>query len=292
MKETAELMKAIATLLWPIFAFVALYIFKPQIAVLLGRLKKGKIFGQDFELTDSLNKLTKSTVELEKETAALPILETTHEEFETYNVVKEILSETAHSPKTALILLASYLERDARQLLASMGHLKGQQNIPLSKAIEVLDKQVCGLPGHVPSSLKFFSEARNKLIHGGEASPEDILRAIDSGITILRALRAIPKEVNVVYHPGVDIFIDPLCKTLITNAKGIILETESPGGITKSFRIFPTTRAHFQKGKRVAWEWSFELTWGPTWYKDPNTHEIKKAWDSSTEFIGRHLDEV
>ena len=94
------------------------------------------------------------------------------------------------------------------------------------------------------------------------------------------------------YHPGVDIFIDPLCKTLITNAKGIILETESPGGITKSFRIFPTTRAHFQKGKRVAWEWSFELTWGPTWYKDPNTHEIKKAWDSSTEFIGRHLDEV
>lgn len=154
-----------------------------------------------------------------------------------------------------------------------------------------LDKYFGGLPVHIPSSLKFFWEARNKLIHGGDASQEDILRAIDSGIMILKALKAFPTEVNVVYHPGVKLFYDPLCINAVPNAKGVILETESPGGATKRFRIFPT-RSHFQKGKRVAWEWDYELTWGPAWYKDPDTDEIKQAWISSAEFVGRHLNEV
>lgn len=289
MKETTELIKAIASLLWPVFAFVALFTFKPQISALLGRLKKGTFFGQEIELLD---KLEKSAVAVDNEVAALPVSNTPQEQSETNDDVKEILLEAARSPKAALILLASNLEREARQLLASVGHLKGRRYVPLSKSIEVLDKQFGGLPRHIPSSLNFFWEARNKLIHGGEASPEDILRAIDSGITILKALKSFSREVNVVYHPGVEVFPDPLCKTPIANVKGIILETESPGGTMKSFRIFPTTRTHFQKGKRVAWEWSSELTWGPAWYKDPDTHEIKKAWDSAAEFIGQHLDEV
>ncbi len=43
-------------------------------------------------------------------------------------------------------------------------------------------------------------------VHGHTASDDDILRAIDSGVTILRALQAIPHEVNIVYHPGVAIY--------------------------------------------------------------------------------------
>lgn len=292
MKEYAELIGAIAALLWPIFAFVALFTFKKQIGGLLGRLKKGKVLGQEIELSDSLEKLDESAIAVAKEVAALPVIEPHQEQPEPNYEAKEILREATRSPKVALIMLASDLEREARQLLASVGHLEGRQYVPLSKAIEVLDKQLGGLPGHIPSSLTFFWEARNKLIHGGEASAEDILRAIDSGITILKALKAFPREVNIVYHPRVDIFHDPQCKNLIPNAKGIILETESPGGTKKWFRIFPTTKSHFQKGKRVAWEWSFENTWGPAWFKDPDTNEIKVAWSSSAEFVGRHLDEV
>lgn len=292
MKEYAELVGAIAALLWPVFAFVVLFMFRKQIIGLLERLKKGKIFGQEIELSESLQNLHMSADAVAAEVPASSVIEVPQEQLEANDEVKEILREAARAPKAALILLASDLEREARQLLASMGHLEGRQYVPLSKAIEVLDKKFGGLPGHIPSSLKFFWEARNKLIHGGNASSEDILRAIDSGITILKALKAFPREINIVYHPGVKIFHDPLCRNPIANVKGVILETESPGGATKTFRIFPTTRFYFQKGKRVAWEWSFEQTWGPAWYKDPDSDEIKAAWSSSAEFVGRHLDEV
>lgn len=283
MKDLAEFIRAITPLSWPIFAFIALFMFKKPISDLLGRLNKVKVSKEDVELT--LGKLNESAKEVEKEA---PL----QEKLEPIDDIKEVIGEAAQSPKAALILLSAYLERETRQLLASLGHLKSNQNLPLSKAIEVLQKQSGGLPGHIPSSLKFFEEARNKLIHGGESSQEDILRAIDSGITILKALKAVPKEINVVYHPGVNVFQDQQCKIPIPNVKGVILETESPGGISKSYRIFPTTRSYFLKGKRVSWEWSFESTWGPAWYKDPDTQEIKPAWTSSAEFVGRPLDDV
>jgi hypothetical protein len=116
--------------------------------------------------------------------------------------------------------------------------------------------------------------------------------AAKTGMTILRALNVLPNEVNVVYHPGVEIFSDAAATKPIPDAKGVILETTSPGGVMKTFRIFPTTRTHFQKGKQVAWEWSMQKGWPAAWYRDPDTGTITQAWVSSAEFIGRHLDDI
>ena len=57
------------------------------------------------------------------------------------------------------------------------------------------------------------------------------------------------------------------------------------------FRIFPTTKKHFKVGERVAWEWSFDESWGQSWYKAEDG-KCKKAWLSSAEFVGRHLQDV
>lgn len=89
-----------------------------------------------------------------------------------------------------------------------------------------------------------------------------------------------------------DLFSDPECKVLIKDSKGIILETMSPGGTAKSYRIFPTTRDHFIKGKQVAWEWNMGRTWNAAWYINPETNLPEKAWEGSAEFIGRHIEEV
>ncbi|MBM4125426.1 MAG: hypothetical protein FJ246_10845, partial [Nitrospira sp.] len=161
MKEYADLISAIAALLWPVFAFTALFVFKAQIANLIGRLRRGKLLGQEIELSESLVKLEKSAVAVAKEVAALPTPSqpVPPEEPKDDDQIKVILHEAARSPKTALILLASEIEREARQLLASVGHLKGQRYVPLSQAMDVLGKQFCGLPAHIPSSLKFFWDA-------------------------------------------------------------------------------------------------------------------------------------
>lgn len=50
MKDLSVLLGAIASVLWPVFAFVSLSIFYKEIRSLLGRVQKGKFLGQEIEL--------------------------------------------------------------------------------------------------------------------------------------------------------------------------------------------------------------------------------------------------
>ncbi|PKO41428.1 MAG: hypothetical protein CVU30_14130 [Betaproteobacteria bacterium HGW-Betaproteobacteria-3] len=296
MSEFATLLQAIAALLWPIFAFTTLLIFRKQIVELLKRLKRGKLLGQEIELNESLEALNKSAESVEQEVAALPApvtsqttaIEQAPQEEDT---VRLVLSEAAKSPKAALILLASELEKLALQILASTGHLQGRRFMPIRRSIEELQRTL-GLPAHVQSSLNLFWNARNRLVHGGEGTDEDILRAVDSGITILKSLQALPRETNIVYEPSVPVYVDSGLTVELLGARGIILETTAPGGATKSLRIFPTTRTHFQKGKQVAWEWNMQQVFPQAWYRHPVTQIPEEAWSSAAEFVGRHLDEL
>ena len=243
--------------------------------------------------------MQKTATEASEEVASLPkvenekALEADEKEHPSYDdtPIKNIIKEASRSPKTALFLLASEVEKEARQTLASIGKLKTSRNLTLTQIIDELDSHY-GLPKHVSSSLRLFWDTRNKIIHGGASEDRNILSAIDSGVTILKTLQALPRETNVVHHEGVTIYSDSNCKNVIPNAKGIILKTSSSSGAHVFYRIFPSTRTHFKKGIRVAWEWSFENVWKNAWYKDPDTNEIKSAWSSSAEFIGRNLDDI
>jgi hypothetical protein len=293
MIQIADLVRAVAALLWPLFAFYALYRFGPDIKSLAARLKKGKLFGQEIELGESLDRLDRTAAAGASEVAAVPQLGSgsTADGPDEAEIVQRVLAAATQSPKAALLLLASEIEKQVRQLLASTGLHRGRKNIPLHQAFAELDKWG-SLPRHVAASVKLFWDVRNRLVHGQTASDDDTLRVIDSGVTILRALQAIPHEVNIVYHPGVAIYADAECRNLIEGARGVILETVSPGGVTKTKRIFPTTLTHFKKGVRVAWEWSEGRRFAQAWYRDPDTGQIQAAWRGSMEFIGRALEEV
>jgi len=101
-----------------------------------------------------------------------------------------------------------------------------------------------------------------------------------------------PREANIVYDPNVTVFSDEGLTTPLENVHGVILETRSPGGVSKSFRVYPSSQTHFKKGKSVSWEWSMSLIVGAAWYRDAATGQAKQAWLSSAEFVGRHLDEL
>ena len=293
MSEYSELLKAIASLLWPILGFVALFLFRNEISNAIGRIRKGKFLGQEVELSDDLERLQRTATEASEEVASLPqaSIEPEKQDKDTDDPIKAIIKEAGRSPKTALILLASEVEKEARQTLVSIGKLQGTRKMTLSQTINELDSHY-GLPKHVSSSLRLFWDTRNKIIHGGETEDRNILSAIDSGVTILRTLQSLPRETNWVHNEGVPIYSDLACEHEIQGVKGIILRTESPSGARTFYRIFPSTRTHFKKDKRVAWEWSFERNWKDAWYKDPETNEIKQAWNSSAEFVGRSLEDV
>jgi hypothetical protein len=138
-----------------------------------------------------------------------------------------------------------------------------------------------------------YEIVHSQIIQNANASYNaDVISAIDSGITLLKLLYALPIERNVVYNLGVKIYLEESCTNIIADTKGVILETTSPGGSQKNFRIFPTTRTDYVKGEVVSWEWNMKRVWPSAWYRDPDSGEIKKAWDGSAEFAGRDLEKL
>jgi hypothetical protein len=296
LKDWADLIRAIATLLWPLLVFAVVWMFKEQVREILGRLRRGKVLGQEIELEERLRKLDESAQTAASETPSPVSVPETHNEViaresELADVTRHILDEASRSPKVALMLLASELEREVYQILASKGLLHELRRTSLPQAIEVLERRGA-LPRHLAESVRNFYGVRSSLVHGQDATQDDIIRAIDSGLTILRTIQAIPRRVNIVYHPGVEVYSDPEGKNIREGVKAVVLESTSPGGALKTFLVYPTTRTHFQKGKRVAWEWNESLIFSESWYKHPDTDKITLGWNESMEFVGRHLEDI
>ena len=279
----AEFLKALAALLWPILGFVFLWTFRNEIRGLLQRIRKGKFLGQEIELDEDLKELHQSAERAEEaaeeRVGYLP----------SEDVTTEIFREAARSPRAALLLLAAELEQSVREKCAAAGWPDGKR-MRLREAIDELGRQG-NLPAHVTETFRLFMDVRNRLVHGHEADDDDILRAIDSGVLLLRTIDAIPIERNVVKKIDVPLYSDPDCKNRITGVSGVILETTSPGGAQKHLRIFPTTKTDFQIGKSVSCERNMTEVWEETWYKD-EAGVKKLAWHSCAEFVGRPLEEI
>ena len=299
MAEFAELVRSIASLLWPVLVFWVLRSFRDDIAGAIGRIKKAKILGHEFELGTQLKELREAANEASNEVAELSSSipgraeesASRSETREKDDPVQKVLETAVRSPKVALVLLAMEVEKEGREVLASVGKWTEKKPIPVLRAIERLDSHY-GLPRHVFSSLRLFLDTRNKLVHGGSATDQDIVSALDSGVTVYRTLKALPRERNWVHHEGVPVYSDQECLHEIHGVKGIILRTQASSGLTTTYRIFPSTKTYFREGKRVSWEWNLSRTWSDAWYRDPTTNQFKLAWNSSGEFIGRHYQDL
>lgn len=289
-----NLITATSKILWPILGFSILLTFKKEISEILRRFKKGKVLGQEIELSDSLEALRLSAETTKTVTESIPnigqepitsILEKTE-----HDEIKHILDEATKSPRVALITLSGYIEIAARRALASTGTVTNQRHTSPTETMEQLSIAVNGLPHNIVSSTKLFMTIRNKLIHTREASEDDIISALDSGITILRAIKSLPIQKTIITHTNIPLFQDPECETPSTGL-GVIFEIVGPGGIKRTKLISPTL-LNFEVGQSVSWEWHHSSVWNRTWYIDPVTQRKSLAWDCCAEFIGRSLDSI
>jgi hypothetical protein len=290
MKDISSLIQAIASLLWPLVALWALFMFREQIKDVLARIRKGKVLGQEIELRDTLTALDTAAVAAASEISEIPPSSeaAVTQMADPTSEIDRILADASRSPRIALMVLATEIERELRQTLAASGQTLANMSFPSAVRDFV---RLANLPPALLASLDLFWKVRSQLVHGRNADPDDIARAIDSGLTILKAIKAFPREINTVHRSEVPLYGDPKCETPVSAAKGIMLETKGPDG-SVSHRIFATTRRGYVRGKQVCWEWSFAHKFGRMWYRDPDSQEIKKAWDECADFVGRHLDEL
>jgi len=292
-KNINNLIIALSNLLWPIVILIIILLFRSDISKLLTRVKKGKFFGQELEL--NVSEFQKTIKKAEQEVPELPI------NIENYNIkikqldsdISEILKASEINPEIGILRLSSILEKDIRITSASLGDLDTNKNTSAIKQFKLLlDRK--RLPSHTSESLQIFWNLRNLIVHGkSKHDKHDILRILDIGLTLLKTIRLIPHETNIVYKSNVDLFEEKECTIIRKGVKGLILQTTSSDGKKIFKRIFPTTRSsYYEKDKQVSWEWNFSNVWNKTWYINPDTKEKLVAWDGACEFYGRYIDEI
>ncbi len=295
-KHSAELVSAFAALLWPAILLYIVLRYREQIGAVLSKLKKLKIFGHELEtVEEKVNELAESASNLEEKLESVESSvdvsysigeaekSVVSEDAET---IRNILSEAARSPKLGLILLATEIERRLHIItLCSGWPLRGQ----LKDALATLHGMGL-LSTSVINSVDIFREVRNKIIHGRNVDRELTVAAIDSGVTLLRALQTIPLSRSRVVETRVDLFADEQCSQMRMDFHGVMLQEERATGERSQPRVYPTTKAHFQAGKVVSWEWNMDKVFDKSWYKPPGSQTCTIAFDSSAEFVGEHFD--
>jgi Domain of unknown function (DUF4145) len=216
---------------------------------------------------------------------------------ETSDEERALLEEATRSPKAGLILLGGEIERETRNLAASLkvsGHDKRERRGPMATSlmrnISILTDMGV-LPKGIFNSLDQFRAVRNEIVHGGRpVSDDDIFRAIDSGLSILRVLKAVPRFRHVVRIPWFTVYSDPQGKNERVDVHGISLESINPGGITKTPRILARRENDLHQGDLVTFDFNPDQSWDASWYIDETSGDIELAWEFCAEFTGQKID--
>lgn len=206
---------------------------------------------------------------------------------------ERILEDAIQSPSLAMMRLSIEIDRQLRLILAVIGRLREYAGQSPSEALDLIAKSALRetVPPSLRETLKEFWNLRNLLVHRNNPNESLAIRSVDYGLRIVRMIQSIPRPSFVVIKTVI-IFSDTACSVPRPDVRGVILDHRGPNGESFGRHIHPSRRAYLE-GQSVSWEWNLGgESWGETWYRDPNSGEIRSAWGASLEFLGRPLDEV
>jgi hypothetical protein len=289
MTEISDLIRALASLMWPVIALVIVILLRKEFPLLVQRLRRASIGGQSIELDPQIRELEKRVEAAKEEQSTLPA-SSPIDAARSVNLARDqerLLELASRDRKLGIIAIAIEIERSLRELAAQLG-LPDYQRTSLSALMTAL-VQRGAIGASTVSSLDVFWQVRNRLVHGQEReiSEAEAATMIDIGLSLLGLINAVPHETYKVVDV-VPVFGDNEARQQLTDVRGVILEVSSPGGTRTERRIYPTTK-QYHAGKRVAWAWNMARAFPETWYREPRTGQVAQAWNSSAEFVGEEL---
>jgi len=201
-KDLADLISAFASLMWPMVTVVIVNWFRPEIRVILSRIRKGKFLGQEIELDELQVKTVaaEARVELRAESELRADAEVRHPGEPAdivapdmaQDAIEEVLREASRSPRLGLMLLSAKVDRAAQELAADGGVIvSGRPRLPINMIRALVRSGQ--LPSEAGEALDLFYQVRNRIVHGHDADDDEIARAIDSGTRLLRLLLSRPR---------------------------------------------------------------------------------------------------
>lgn len=200
------------------------------------------------------------------------------------------MDDAKENPKVALLLLANSIEKELREIYFSQGQIGKPKKFSWNFAISELTNsgRLTNTQAH---ALRTFTRVRNSMVHDiVNVSESDVLRAIDSGLTILFTIREISRGRFFIRHAEIPIYSDPDCTDKKSGIVGVMINARTATD-ELTVGVYQTTRT-YEAGQQVAWEWKGGTIWNAGYYVDPETSEKMTAWSESYEFVGRPLQNI
>ena len=191
----------------------------------------------------------------------------------------------------ALVRIWIDIEHELRTHMAVRGWLQYVSRNEASQYLSVLVKQKT-ISQETAESIVAFYTLRNRIIHGKlqkAFSERELVALIDTGLRLVEILRSIPRATYTV-RALVPFFSYAAAREQVEGARAVVLEVTTGDG-KRRYGAYPTTK-DYEPGQSLSWEWNLGKVWGRSWFRDIESGEIKKAWDSAAEFAGRPLESV
>lgn len=278
----------IGHVIWPVLILILVLMYRRDISELFKRITKFKGpagVEADFrnEVKDLQNESDKASesVNLTEEEKSLP----KGEDADEFDLIRKRYTE---DPKIGIMYLASEIEKESR-ILSKALNISSQY--PQLQAFDLLyEKGYLTKP--TLEAIISFRDLRNKIVHGFPVSDtSQLLIVFDSGITILKTLKAIPRHRQFVHKANIELYSDEQCTKIRTDVKGLIIRNITPGGAISSDLPVPSRQNIYKDGMEVSWAWNLKNVWNETWFKDPDSDKIRMGWSSSGEYIGMPIHE-
>ena len=293
--QITSLVGSIASLLWVTLAIVIVVLFRDEFRNLLRKLKKGKLFGQEIEFEEELQKLSTKAEKVQEEAAKVASSQPTELDTEKAATdekkIDEIIRSAAEAPKTNLIMLGREIEREMQRVLRVIGRSNEQRFVSLGQGMSELKK--LGWVGDLASSVELFQKIRNAIVHGqANPSESDIISAIDSGAKILSALNTLPRMRHMIVETGIPLFLEPSGASRSIDITGIKVSGIGRDDFTNFTEIYPTNK-DYKVGAYVTWEWDKSRPVLPHYWFEPNAKQYLLAWKRRMPlFVGRDINEI
>src|SRR5260221_3143135 len=140
----------LAPCLWPIILLTLAIVFRSEIRDLIGRLRHGKVLGQEIELSERFTQVQASAVEVLAEVAASADIQTPRAQHQVaadgeqvgsslLQTEREILSEAVSSPASAVLRANYEIDRRISELVRLVSGSKTPQLIGPTGATGLLD---------------------------------------------------------------------------------------------------------------------------------------------------------
>ncbi|MFN8593905.1 MAG: hypothetical protein U0031_20785 [Thermomicrobiales bacterium] len=210
--EGSDVVRAVAELLravqWPLVTLIIASFFRADIQRLLSRVRRGSLFGAEVELEEALDMLAAGAGAAEQQMMALPDAQERGEQpapgtegnddqamerlESDLAQEREILRTASISPRAALMLLSSEIEATLRRLAAEA---TVEERMPRDTRFLTVGEitrdlaAAAAISTRTEENIENLWKVRALVVHEGHGDEEDVLRAIDSGLTILRTLQ-------------------------------------------------------------------------------------------------------